>query len=75
MGKKYYLRKVDSMSTMAMEMKSLKEFINQNKEKIRQVAEENTIRNSNGQVCISKNDPWFYEDEWDEHSKRMENNK
>lgn len=63
------------MSTIAIETKSLNEFIAQNKEKIRKIADENTIRNSDGQVCISKNDTWFYEDECDGHSKRIKDNK
>ena len=70
---RYRMKKVNNMNnTMAMERLSLKQFIKQNKEKVYSVAEQNTVRNSKGQTTISKDDPWFYEDEWDEHSKRMD---
>lgn len=52
--------------------RSLKKFIKKNKEKVYKIAEQNTTRNSKGQVIISKDDPWFYEDEWEEHIKNLE---
>ena len=67
------LRRVKDMTTMAMERASLKDFLDKNKEKIYSLAEQNTVRNSKGQTTISKSDPWFQEDEWDEHSRRMDN--
>ncbi len=36
----------------------LKDFIIQNKEKIRKLSEQNTKRNSKGEVVITKSDPW-----------------
>jgi hypothetical protein len=60
------------MSTLALEKQNLKDFIKQNKEKIYKAAEENTVRNTKGQATISKDDPWFYENEWDKHFKRMD---
>lgn len=50
----------------------LKDFIKQNKEKVYKIAEQNTTRNSKGQVIISKDDPWFNEDEWEEHFKELD---
>ena len=31
----------------------------------------NTERNKNGDAVISRNDPWFYEDEWDDYYKEL----
>lgn len=31
----------------------------------------NTERNKNGDAVISKDDPWFYEDEWDDYYKEL----
>ncbi|MGI6605497.1 MAG: hypothetical protein ACOX2X_00315 [Peptococcia bacterium] len=45
----------------------LKDFIKQNKEQIYALAKKNTKLNSNNQPTISKDDPWFNEDEWDQH--------
>ena len=63
---KYFRKKVDDMSTLAMDNISFKEFIKQNKEKIRKLAEINTIRNSKGEVVIAKDDPSRNEVEWDD---------
>lgn len=60
-------KKVNGMSTLALEKQNLKEFIKQNKNKIYTIAEQNTIRNKKGQTTISKDDPWFNENEWDEY--------
>jgi hypothetical protein len=50
---------------------SFVKFIKQNKEKVYRLAEQNTVRNSKGQIVISKNDPWFHENEWDEYAKAV----
>ena len=50
---------------------SLKNKIQENKEYLYKVAKENTKVNEAGFPTISKDDPWFYEDEWDEHYKRI----
>ena len=42
-----------------------------NAEKINALAEANTKRNANGDTTISRDDPWFYEDEWDEYYKEL----
>jgi hypothetical protein len=47
-------------------------FINQNKDKIYKIAESNTKRNNKGLPTISRNDSWFYEDEWDEYFDELE---
>ena len=36
-----------------------------NREKIYALAEKNSKPNSKGQATISRDDKWFYEDEWD----------
>lgn len=76
-GRKIVFRRKngDSMATYALERNSLKNFIKQNKEKIYETARNNTQYNANGQVVISKNDPSFNENEWDEHFKRMDTTK
>ena len=65
-------KKVDDMSTLAIEKLSLTDFIKQNKEKIYETARKNTKLNTEGRPVISKDDPWFCEDEWDEHFKGMD---
>lgn len=52
-------------------MKNFAEFVKANKKILYNFAEKNTKRNSNGDAVISKDDPWFYEDEWDEHYKEL----
>lgn len=46
-------------------MKDFEALFQANKDKIDALAEANTKRNSAGQTVISRDDPWFYEDEWD----------
>lgn len=41
-------------------------FLKTNREKIFALAEKKSKPNSKGQATISRNDSWFYEDEWDE---------
>ena len=60
------------MSTLAVDNKSFTDYIKKNKEKVYRIAEQNTVRNSQGQVTITKNDPWYYEDEWEEHAKELD---
>lgn len=48
-------------------MKDFEEIYRANREKIYALAEANTKRNFAGQTVISRDDPWFYEDEWDEY--------
>ena len=63
---------MELINNMDKEHKSFKEFIKRNKEKIYRIAETNTTRNSKGQVIISKDDPWYYEDEWEEHFMELD---
>ena len=52
-------------------MKDFDKFVSANKEKLFALAERNTERNENGDAVISRNDPWFYEDEWDDYYKEL----
>ena len=46
-------------------IKNWSEFLAANREKIYALADKNTQRNSDGQTVISRDDPWFYDDVWD----------
>lgn len=48
-------------------MKNFSEFVKRNKDLLYSAAEKNTKRNSEGRAVISKDDPWFEEDEWDDY--------
>ena len=52
-------------------MRDFEAFYQANKDKICALAEANTKRNAAGQTVISRDDPWFYEDEWDEYYKEL----
>lgn len=52
-------------------MKNFSDFVKANKEKIYALAQKNTAYNSNGDAVISRNDSWFYEDEWDADYKEL----
>ena len=52
-------------------MKDFEEFLRANKDKLYALAEKNTPRNANGDAVISRDDPWFYEDEWDDYYKEL----
>jgi len=52
-------------------MSKLSAFISQNRNLCYAMAEENTQRNSEGRVVISKNDEWRNEKEWDSHYNRL----
>lgn len=52
-------------------MQNFDEFIKANKKIIYDIAEKNTERNANGETVISRDDPWFYEDEWDDYYKEL----
>ena len=52
-------------------MKNFEDFVRANKAAIYAAAEANTKRNANGDVVISRDDPWFYEDEWDDYYKEL----
>jgi hypothetical protein len=63
-------KKEKNMNATVANNFSLSEFIKQNKEKIYETARKNTKLNSEGKPTISKDDDWFYEDEWDRHFER-----
>ena len=46
-------------------MKDFDKFVEQNKSALFAFAEKNTKYNSAGRAVISKDDTWFYEDNWD----------
>lgn len=50
-------------------MKDFEEIYRANREKICALAEANTKRNAYGHTVISRDDPWFYEDEWTNTTK------
>ena len=52
-------------------MKNFAAFVKANREKIYALAEKNTQRNSKGQTVISRDDPWFYDDVWDDDYKEL----
>ena len=52
-------------------MKNFAEFVKANREKIYALAEKNTKRNEAGHTVISRDDPWFYDDVWDEDYKEL----
>ena len=61
------------MATLTANNLSLSEFIYQNKDKLYKEGRKNIKLNKDGKPTISQNDPWFNEDEWDEHFRRMRN--
>ena len=63
------------MPKLTIDNISLKDFIKQNKAKIYEEARDNTKLNDEGKPTISKDDDWFNEDIWDEHYKKVDNNK
>jgi hypothetical protein len=62
----------DDMSTITVDNISLKEFIKKNKKQIYDNGRKNAKLNAEGKPTISKNDPDFHDDEWEEHFKRMD---
>ena len=52
-------------------MKNFEDIYQQNRDKICALAEANTKRNAAGHTVISRDDPWFYEDEWDEYHEEL----
>ena len=54
-----------------MNMTEFAAWYKENADKINAAAEANTKRNANGDTVISRDDPWFYEDEWDDYYKEL----
>ena len=52
-------------------MKDFRNFIKANKETLYSLARENTLYNSKGDAVISRDDPWFYEDVWDDDYEEL----
>ena len=47
-------------------IKKYTKWLNKNKEKIYEIARNNTVYNAEGHAVIEKDDPWRNEDEWDD---------
>ena len=52
-------------------MKDFAKFLADNREAVRKHIRSRDAYNANGDATISRDDPWFYEDEWDEYSKEL----
>ena len=52
-------------------VKDFNEFVRKNKVALFSFAEKNTEYNAEGRAVISRDDPWFDEDEWDAHYKEL----
>lgn len=46
-----------------------KDFLIQNKDKIRRLSDSNTVKNSKGEVVITLDDPWRNETIWDDNDE------
>jgi hypothetical protein len=69
-----YKRKKDKdMNTAIATNLSLSDFIKQNKDRLYEAGRKNVKLNKDGKPTISRNDPWFDENEWDEHFRRLDN--
>lgn len=56
------------------QMSAYIEFIENNKDVIRKIADSNTKKNQDGLTVIEKDDPWREESEWDDFFKELDNN-
>ena len=56
----------EDMAVLEKEMTTFADFVRKNRKKIRENAESNTIRNNDGDVVISKDDPSRNEHKWTE---------
>jgi hypothetical protein len=65
-------KKGNKMSIPLPKEQSFSDFMKKNKEKIYETGRNNTKLNQDGLPTISKEDPWFKEDEWDDHFERMD---
>ena len=52
-------------------MKDWSALLKANRTKINALAEKNTEYNEKGDVVISRDDPWFYDDVWDDDYKEL----
>lgn len=55
-------------------MKNFGDFMKNNRTMLYAAAEKNTRRNAEGHAVITRDDPWFDENEWDEHYKELNAN-
>lgn len=61
-----------SLVDMEFFMNILENFINENRDNLFKIAKANTSYNEKRQVTIQKNDPWFYDDIWDQAYKECD---
>jgi hypothetical protein len=52
--------------------KKIKDMLKKNSKRLHKDARNNTKVNSEGHTVISKDDPWFHEDCWDDHFKSIQ---
>ena len=64
---RYKRKKEKDMSTVLADNISLSSFIKHNKKKLYEEGRQNVNLNKDGKPTISRDDPWFNENEWDEH--------
>ena len=62
----------EEMAVLEKEMTTFADFVRKNRKKIWENAESNTIRNNDGDVVISKDDPSRNEHKWTEIYKELE---
>lgn len=72
---RYKRKKDNDMATVTVNDLSLANFIKQNKDKLYEEGRKNVKLNKNNKPTISRDDPWFNENEWDEHFKVTHKNK
>ncbi len=70
---KYHRKKDKDMNTVISNNLSLSDFIQQNKDRLYKEGRRNTKLNNDNKPTISRRDPWFNENEWDDHFNGMKN--
>jgi hypothetical protein len=69
-----YKRKKDkNMNSIVANNLSLSNFIKKNKDRLYAEGRKNVKLNKDNKPTISRDDPWFNENEWDEHFHRINN--
>lgn len=51
--------------------RSFRDILEKNRDKLEVAAAKNSHCNENGFATISKDDPWYYEDEWEEDFEEL----
>lgn len=63
MAKRWQLSKKGGRN---MQTTVFEKFVKTNRDKIKRIAEANTLKNKEGVTVLAKDDPWRTENEWDE---------